>query len=163
MPSDNPHIILIDGKSGVGKSSLARTMAESLGATVVHLDDAYPGWGGLEGGRDAIIHSVLAPVAAGLMGRFRSWDWERDIAGAIVEVEPADIVVFEGCGISTAKSRELASTVLWVECPESDRLARLRQRDGGEYDQHFLAWDTQVDAHIAANAPVTTANVVVCT
>jgi hypothetical protein len=138
-------------------------MAEALGASLVHLDDAYPGWGGLTEGRDAIVHSVLAPLSVGLPGRFRAWDWERDIAGSVITVEPTPIVIVEGCGISTSRSRELASTVLWVECSEAERLARLAERDGDAYVPYYELWDRQVEAHISQNDPVTTASVVVRT
>jgi uridine kinase len=163
VPSAKPHIILIDGKSGVGKTRLAIHLADALDATLVHLDDAYPGWGGLADGRDAVIETVLTPLAAGLPGRYRAWDWERGAAGALVEIAPADVVVIDGCGVSTPQSRELASTVVWVECDEAVRLARLVDRDGDQFDDFSDAWDEQVDAHIAQNNPIGTATVVVRT
>lgn len=163
MPSGNPHIILIDGKSGVGKSSLAQRMAASLGATVVHLDDSYPGWGGLEAGRDAIIESVIVPVSVGQRGEFRAWDWARDCPGENVTVNPSDVVIVEGCGISTPRSRDLSATVLWLECPEEVRAARLLGRDGTDFASQYEDWDTQVDAHIAQNDPIATASVIVRT
>ena len=163
MPSAKPHIILIDGKSCVGKTRLAIHLADALDATLVHLDDAYPGWGGLVNGRDAVIETVLIPLAAGLPGRYRAWDWERDTAGALVEIAPADVVVIDGCGVSTPQSRELASTVVWVECDEAVRLARLVDRDGDQFDDFSDGWDEQVDVHIAQNNPIGTATVVVRT
>ncbi len=163
MPSAKPHIILIDGKSGVGKTRLAIHLADALDAALVHLDDAYPGWGGLVNGRDAVIETVLTPLAAGLPGRYRAWDWERNDAGLIVVIAPADVVVIDGCGVSTPHSRNLASTVVWVECDEAVRLARLVDRDGNQFDDFSDGWDAQVDAHIAQNNPIGTATVVVRT
>jgi len=161
--SAKPYVVLIDGKSGVGKSSLADVIASHLDATVVHLDDAYPGWNGLDAGRDVVIDSVLVPLAAGLPGQFRTWDWHRDTAGEIVTVNPTDAIVIEGCGISTPRSRSLASTVIWVECPESDRRIRLFGRDGDAFSEYLDAWDRQVDAHIATNYPIGTATTIVRT
>ncbi len=138
-------------------------MADALGATLVQLDDAYPGWGGLADGRDAVIETVLTPIADGLPGRYRAWDWERDSAGEFIEVAPADVVVIEGCGVSTPLSRKLASTVVWVECDESVRLARLVDRDGHQFADYAETWDAQVVAHIAQNDPIETATVVVRT
>jgi uridine kinase len=163
VPSPNPHIILIDGKSGAGKTLLAARMADALDATLVHLDDAYPGWGGLAHGRDAVIETALTPLAAGLPGRYRAWDWERDIVGEIIEIAPDNVFVIEGCGVSTPESRELASTVLWVECDDAVRLARLGDRDGSKFDEYSEAWDAQVDAHIAQNNPIGTATIIVRT
>ena len=163
MPSARPYLVLIDGKSGVGKSSLADVIASHLDATVVHLDDAYPGWNGLDAGRDVVIDSVLVPLAAGLPGQFRTWDWHRDTAGETVTVNPTDAIVIEGCGISTPRSRSLASTVIWVECPESERRIRLFGRDGDAFSEYLDAWDRQVDAHIATNDPIGTATTIVRT
>jgi uridine kinase len=158
-----PHIILIDGKSGVGKTGLAVRMATALDATLVHLDDVYPGWGGLVAGRDAAIENLVIPLAEGLPGRYQAWDWERDSAGAVIEIAPSDVVVIEGCGMSTPQSRKLASTVVWVECDEKARLARLLDRDSNQFDDFSGAWDKQVDDHIAQNDPMRTATVVVRT
>jgi len=161
--SAKPHIVLIDGKSGAGKTQLATVMSAATGATVVHLDDVYPGWNGLVAGRDQVIESVLVPLSQGHSGGFVSWDWATDQPGERVPVEPVSVVIIEGCGISTPASRELADVVLWVECPDSVRADRLRSRDGDRFDGHLAGWDAQVDAHILSNCPDTTASVVVRT
>jgi len=163
VPSPRPHIILIDGKSGVGKTRLAVRMANALDATLVHMDDGYPGWNGLVDGRDAMIDTVLAPLADGRSGRYTAWDWQNDTAGDLVEIAPADVVIIEGCGVSTALSRERASAVLWVECDDAVRSARLLERDNGIFAEYSDAWDAQVDAHIAQNNPIQTAHVVIRT
>ncbi len=147
----------------MGKTRLAVRVAGTLDATLVHLDDAYHGWGGLATGRDAVIESVLAPLARGLSGRFRAWDWVGDGAGEIVDVRPAGVVVVEGCGVSTQQSRALASTVLWVECDEAVRMSRLFDRDQDAFVDHYDSWEAQVNDHIAQNDPIGTATVVVRT
>ena len=52
-------VVLIDGRSGAGKTTLARELAPLLGAQLVSLDDLYPGWGGLEAGSAAVHETVL--------------------------------------------------------------------------------------------------------
>lgn len=163
MPSDKPHVILIDGMSGVGKSRLANQMADQLGGVAVHLDDVYPGWGGLVTGRDHVIESVLIPLATGRGGQYTSWDWEHNVAGDVVRVGAATVLIVEGCGISTDMSRGLADTTVWVECEEDERRARLMLRDGDRFAEHLETWDAQVLAHMAENDPRTTATVVVNT
>lgn len=162
MPSNaTPHIILIDGRSGAGKTTLAYEIAESLGATVVHLDDVYPGWGGLVEGRNHVIDDVIRPIRSGLPGHLATWDWARNAPGARRAVAPAEIVVVEGCGISTPESRLLADTYIWVDAPTQVRVARVAQRDGMETLEHFEAWEHDVETHIADNDPIATATVVV--
>lgn len=163
VPFADPHIILIDGKSGVGKSTLAAVIASALNARLVHLDDAYPGWGGLERGRDAVIRDVVAPLSRGVAGRLETWNWETNSAGDTVVIEPSEVVVVEGCGISTAESRSLASTVLWVDCDDPARLSRRENRDGSQFDAELGEWDKQVGRHIIDNDPISTATVVVNT
>ena len=55
-------VVLIDGRSGSGKTSLAADVAESLGAAVLHLEDLYPGWDGLGAGSRAVA-SALAELS----------------------------------------------------------------------------------------------------
>ena len=158
-----PHIILIDGMSGVGKSHLAELMLSGLGGVLIHLDDVYPGWNGLDAGRQHVIDSVLVPLVEGRSGRYTAWNWERDSAGEFVDVPLADIVIIEGCGISTEQSRRFADTTVWVECDDSERRARLTQRDGDRFADHLDTWDAQVYTHMADNKPRETATVVVNT
>ncbi len=163
MPSAKPHIILIDGKSGAGKTRLATIMGTAMSATVVHLDDVYPGWNGLVAGRDQVLESVLPPLARGQSGEYVSWDWVNDRPGERVSVAPAPVLIVEGCGISTPASRAMADAVMWVDCPDAVRFDRLRSRDGDRFDGHLEGWEAQVAAHITDNNPDTTASVVVRT
>ena len=60
-------VLLIDGRSGSGKTELARAVVAGVPeAQLVRLDDLYPGWGGLEEGSRvwiSITNGVsLAPV-----------------------------------------------------------------------------------------------------
>jgi hypothetical protein len=136
-------------------------MAQALNATLVHLDDVYPGWGGLVDGRDAVIDGVLRQVAVGRSGRIRRWDWVHSAPGIDVIVAPSEVLIVEGCGISTPESRALADVVIWVDCPDDVRLERIDQRDGDGFVEHRDLWDAQVARHIAENDPIGTATVTV--
>jgi uridine kinase len=154
-----PHIILIDGEAGAGKTTLANLMSAALGATVVHLDDAYPGWSGLVAGRDAVIASVLESARQGDTASYVAWDWEGNRPGRSITVEPRDVLIVEGCGISTARSRALAEVSIWLDCPEPRRLERIHQRDGASFDEHWAEWNEQVSRHITENDPIASATV----
>jgi uridine kinase len=134
-------------------------MSTALGATVVHLDDVYPGWLGLEAGRDAIITSVLEPVRRGNAASYFAWDWEHNRPGNSVTVVPSDVLIVEGCGIITAHSRALADVSIWLDCPESQRFERIQRRDGTAFDEHWSGWNEQVSRHIAEHDPIASATV----
>lgn len=162
MPSDaRRHIILIDGQAGAGKTTLANEIAEALDATVIHLDDVYPGWGGLVAGRDHVITDALRPLSEGQSGQIRLWDWHNDALAGMQTIRPAATIVIEGCGISTDESRLLADVVLWVDASRETRMSRIVERDGvGSLELH-AGWDSLVDQHIADNDPIATATVIV--
>ena len=71
-----------------------------------------------------------APLAAGLPGFYRRYDWDRDELAELHAVEPSDLLVLEGVG---SGSRELASyrgTLVWVTAGADLRLERGLDRDG---------------------------------
>lgn len=158
-PVHKPHIILIDGESGVGKSTLANRMAAALGATVVNLDDAYPGWGGLFMGAAEITDGVLKPISEGKPGRFTKWDWSKNCSGETVMVEVPALLIVEGCGASTPDSRKMADTVIWVSAEETERKERRSAREGGANETELRKWDKDVSIHIERNHPIETASV----
>ena len=136
-------------------------MAKRLDATVVHLDDVYPGWGGLVDGRNRVIEEVIRPLRNGNSGSVVMWDWEHNAPGERLIVAPTPFVIVEGSGVSTPESRGLADTVIWVEASSVIRAARIEERDGPAQRELFAAWERDVMTHIDENGPITTATVVV--
>lgn len=154
-----PHIILIDGESGVGKTTLANRMADALHATVVHLDDAYPGWGGLVEGVAEVSTGVLKPMSKGKPGRYTKWDWVGNRQGEKLIVAVPEVLIVEGCGSSTPDTRRIADTVIWLSTDSAERQARRNSRDGGENKSELQRWDQDVELHIERNDPIETASV----
>ncbi len=136
-------LVLIDGRSGAGKTDLANRLGELWGAPVVHLDDAYPGWDGLEAGRDAIIAGVVVPLSQGRAGEYRRWNWPENDYGDVVSVPVAPIVIIEGCGIACRATAEIADLILWVECADDIRRMRAVERDGSTTAENFDRWAAQ--------------------
>ncbi|MGH3988365.1 MAG: uridine kinase family protein, partial [Pseudonocardiaceae bacterium] len=70
-------LVVVDGPAGSGKSTLAGRVAAALGgAQVVHMDDLYEGWSGLDQAVwRRLLAWVLEPLAAGRTGRYRRYDW----------------------------------------------------------------------------------------
>ena len=61
-----PVTVLIDGPSGAGKTWTSAALAERTNWRVVHLDEFYPGWHGLDKGSDMVAEQVLRTMNPGL-------------------------------------------------------------------------------------------------
>ncbi|WP_320514100.1 AAA family ATPase [Curtobacterium sp. CFBP9011] len=146
-------IILVDGRSGTGKTTLGNALAAELDATLVHLDDIYPGWDGLQEAADAVVRDVLG-VPAG----YRRWDWARSEPADWVPVDASAPLVIEGCGALSRASAPLATFRVWLTADEGERRRRALDRDGEAFARQWERWARQEEAFIAAEAPQTLAD-----
>ena len=137
------YTLLIDGLSGSGKTTLANQIGAALGIRVVHLDDFYPGWGGLAEGARMVADDVLDPVNPG----YWRWDWEQNTRAEWVPLVPGADLVVEGVGavteasISKAKARGDVDTLRVIAAAET-RKARALTRDPG-YAPWWDMWAEQ--------------------
>ena len=149
-------VVLIDGRSGAGKTTLARDLAPLLGAQLVSLDDLYPGWDGLEAGSAAVAETVLRDRDPG----WRRWDWESSALAEWHPVDPAEPIVIEGCGALSRANRALATFGIWVQLRGTERRRRALERDPG-FAVHWNRWALQELAHAARERPRSLADVIV--
>ncbi len=158
----NPAVV-IDGRSGAGKSSLARRLVSAWPGRgrvqLVALDDVYPGWDGLAEGVDYAREVILLPHARGLLGVWERWDWEAGTRAEAYAVDPSLPLVVEGAGILTPEVARLADVSVWVEAPTDSRRHRALERDGDTYRPHWRRWALQEDAHLDAHSPAERADV----
>lgn len=144
-------ILLIDGRSGSGKTVLADMLAGDLGATVVHMDDLYEGWHGLQAAALYAVRQILEPLSLGEPARWQRWDWAAGTRAEWHELPAGSSLVLEGCGSLTRASRELADRAIWLACDETTRRARALARDGD--DSWWQMWREQEDRLIALEQP----------
>lgn len=139
--------ILIDGRSGSGKSELAAALADLWPrAQLVRLDDLYPGWDGLDAGSAAVPELLRT-------GRWRGWDWSADAPGVRAVVDLRAPLIVEGVGALSRASRPLASLAIWIELDEPTRRRRALARDGERYAPHWDRWAAQEEAFLARERP----------
>jgi cytidylate kinase len=138
---------LLDGRSGSGKTVLAHALADELGAAVVHMDDLYPGWEGLDAGSAYALERILVPLARGDDAVWRRWDWEADARAEEHRLPAGSALVLEGCGALSRASAPLAERAIWLECDEPTRRSRALARDG--VDDWWEGWRAQEDAFYA--------------
>ena len=132
-------VVTIDGYSGSGKSTLAAAIARLVSDwQVLHLDDWYPGWDGLEAGAD-IARRIAADLRGGRASSYEAWDWENGATGATIPVPLAPTII-EGCGAIEVE----ADLVIWIADPgEDERRSRALARDGQTYAPHWQRWARQ--------------------
>lgn len=158
-------LVCIDGPAGSGKTTTAARLAEHLraqGSTVevVHLDDLYAGWSGLEGSLwPRLSAQVLEPVRRGRAGRFQRFDWPTGAFAEWVDVPVPAVLVLEGCGAARRACDPVASLRVWVEAPRDLRLRRGLDRDGQDARPQWLTWMEDEARHFAAERTAQRADV----
>jgi uridine kinase len=154
-------LVSIDGPAGSGKTTLAATVAElDPTARVVHMDDLYDGWTGLDDVARQ-LGTLVRPLAMGRPGFYRRYDWHRAEFVETVDVEPPPLLVLEGVGAGLAELGTLITVLVWVSVPRPLRRERGLTRDGGGMAPQWDGWMRQEDAHFASQRTAQRADVIV--
>lgn len=154
----NP-VVLIDGRSGAGKSSLARRIVSAWPlrgrVQLIALDSIYPGWDGLADGVETARELILNPHARGLIGVWQRWDWDAEAYAEAHAVDPSLPLVIEGSGILTPVTARLSDVRVWLDSPAPSRKRRALDRDGDTYRPHWTRWAEQEERHLVRDEPAT--------
>ena len=140
-------ILLIDGRAGSGKSTLADGVQNEffkLGESaprVIHLDDLYPGWDGLQLGVEYLQRSVLTPFSKREVAHYQLFDWASGERKEWREFAGGTPLIVEGCGAINRNSIESADLSVWLEETEEIRKERWMGREGN--DAHWAQWAAQ--------------------
>jgi uridine kinase len=166
-----PLVVALDGRSGAGKSTIARAVAADLVAAVVPLDDFFAAsvpsgrwdaWTPAERAANVIEwtrvrEDALVPLRAGRAARW----WPFDFAAGMqadgswlrqrdpVVVHPRPIVLLDGAYAGSPALADLVDLTILIEAPASEREARLRAREEAAFlAQWHRRWDA-VEEHYA--------------
>lgn len=164
VAASNP-VVLIDGRSGAGKTSLARTLVARWPlrgrVQLVALDSIYPGWDGLDDGVALAKDLILTPHAKGLVGVWQRWDWTVGEPAEAHAVDPSLPLIVEGSGVLTPTTARLADVRVWLESPPASRKQRALARDGETYRPHWERWARQEHRHVTRDDPMNLATLVI--
>ena len=151
-------IILIDGRAASGKSSLAADLKNALfkeleqAPRLIHMDDLYPGWEGLQLGSFYLNQQILQPLSNGKTAHWQLWDWQKAERGRADEpgngwreFAGGTPLIVEGCGALSRVSSELADFRVWIEATKELRHARWIERDGEKFNDYWHIWAAQED------------------
>ena len=162
-------LVCVDGPAGSGKTTLGaalrRTARNLLPAdrevALIHMDNVYAGWAGLERGMATVATSVVEPLRHGRPGRYRRFDWHTMAFAEEHVVNPVDVLVIEGVGSGGAAYDDAITCLVWVETPADVRLDRGLARDGERLREHWMRWCDAEEAMFARERTRKRADVVV--
>lgn len=146
-------LVVVDGPGGSGKTTFAARLAAVLGdARVLHLDDLYDGWTGLDEKLwTRFLAGMLEPLSREEMGRYQRYDWETHAFAEWHDVAPGGTLIAEGVGSAHRHTDRWTTLRVWVEAPETLRLERGLARDGVVLRDEWLRWMTLESAHFSAD------------
>ncbi|GAA5208433.1 hypothetical protein [Microbacterium kyungheense] len=157
VAASNP-VVLIDGRSGAGKSSLARALVSRWPlrgrVQLVALDSLYPGWDGLDDGVELARELILTPHARGIVGVWQRWDWTTAEPAEAHAVDPSLPLIVEGAGLLTPATARLGDVRVWLESPAASRKNRALARDGDAFRPHWDRWARQEQRHVERDDPM---------
>lgn len=142
-------LIVVDGRSGSGKTEWARELSNELGFEVISLDEVYPGWDGLDAGQALISRTVLPQWLERGEVTVPQWNWLTMSYTSVRTVVSPEGLIVEGCGALSARTAQLAVRTVWLEVPEDERFRRAIARDGDSYRSYWTRWARQEERFIA--------------
>ena len=166
LPPGEHALILVDGRSGAGKSTAAERLARLLDGALVHSDDIawyhHPiDWAEL------LVDGVIAPWRCGEAVSFRPPGWVSRGRRGAVDVPARPLLVVEGVGAGRASLAACAELVVWVQSDRDEARRRGLARDvelGRSPQGAVEFWDEWMQAEepfLAADRPWSRASLVV--
>jgi uridine kinase len=143
-----PLLVAIDGRSGVGKSTLAVAVSAELAAAVIDGDDFYSGGGAVKWDAmtpaERVDHCidwrrqlpVLGALCRGEVATWRPYDWEVDdgrLADHLLTCPPRPVVILAGAYSARPQLAHLLDLRVMLDAPDEARRQRLRRREGEHY------------------------------
>jgi uridine kinase len=161
-------LVALDGRSGVGKSTVAGQVGAQVGALVIDGDDFYRGgtdayWDALGPAEkmELVIdwerqRSLLEQLRRGEAVTWQPYDWDADDGrlGAPVTAGPAAVVLLDGAYSARPELSDLYSQRVLLTVARDVRRERLLRREGERYRAEWEArWGEAEDLYFDVLMP----------
>jgi hypothetical protein len=159
-----PAIVVVDGRSSSGKTTLAGRLERTVaGTSVVHTDD-IAWWHSRFGWGDLLERGVLEPARRGdaLAYRPPAWD-ERNRPGAIEVPAGARLLIVEGVGAGRRETAHLVDAIVYVQADldEAERRTAARVAASETDADAVRGWMAEEDPFVADQRPWERADAIV--
>jgi len=154
-------IIAVDGLGGAGKSTLASSLAVTLGDAPVIRTDDFASWDNPLDWWPRLLSQVLSPLSHDCPAHYQRYDWETKELAEWIDVPPSKHIILEGVSASREAFRPYLAFSVWVETPREDRLRRGLERDGEEAFSNWREWMAREDEYIEREQPQSHVDLVV--
>ena len=155
LGADQP-IIAIDGPAGAGKTTLASTiflaLSPHISATVIHMDELYPGWESAIG--DDLTktltwitscHKAKKPLL------YSSFNWAANEFADPKSHPSTHLLILEGVASAQIAIEESLATSIWLDLDPLIGYQRVIDRDGENISREMTHWLVMQEQHFAAD------------
>lgn len=163
-PDGRLAVVAVDGRSGSGKTTIARRLVSSMDdAAVVSTDDlawhhSFFGWA------DLLIDGVLRPFRHGAGVAFVPPGWrQRERPGAVEVPASTRLLIVEGVGASRHEAAPLVDAAIWVQSDADEARRRCLARHGADAgaSAFWQEWMDEEGPFLAGQRPWERADVIV--
>lgn len=162
-------LVVLDGRSGTGKTMLSQQIGSALGAAVILGDDFFSGgtfeeWakrpvkGKVEDCIDwkRMRSEVLEPLLAGKTAAWRTCNWETlaGLSADMITCKPSSVIILDGAYSSRSELQDIVDLSILVQLDDKTRRDRLKNREGTSFMAKWHSvWDEAEDYYFTTVRP----------
>lgn len=167
---NKPILVVLDGRSGTGKSTIAKIIAAHLGGIEIMADDFWIGGSDDEWDKRSpqekasmaidwrrLRIEALEPLLAGKPASWHPFDWKagKGLAAHSINCISTPLIVLDGAYSARPELSDIIDLSILVEVPDDpNRRSRLVKREGKKYmDNWHRRWDTAEDYYFSKVRP----------
>lgn len=151
-----PFLVALDGRSGTGKSTLAKRLGEALQASVIIGDDFYSGGQLKEWANRTVQDKVdycmdwrrmrkeaLEPLIEGHNAEWHTFNWNTGVGLSEESISCAatPIIILDGTFSGRQELSDIVNLSILLRMPEEARRQRLDEREGKDFmDKWHAVW-----------------------